>query len=98
LHAAPVISPAELAHIAVQVPGTELVIVADDGPLKRGKGVLHSLCRCPDPVGQFLTVVSSGMFLFGDEAQVCGISVGDHLFGVLGEFGIQHRLDGLEAG
>ena len=29
--AAPVIPPAELAHVAVQVPGTELVIVADDG-------------------------------------------------------------------
>src|SRR5947209_8204547 len=34
LHAAPVVPPAELTHIAVQMPGTELVIVADDGPLE----------------------------------------------------------------
>ena len=79
------------------MPGTELVVIAHDGTLEQGKRVLHRLRRCPDPLGQFLAVVSSGMFLLGDEAQVCGIAIGDHLFSVFCQFGIQHRLDGLEA-
>jgi hypothetical protein len=41
-------------------------------------------------------VISSQVFLFGDEALVSGIAIGDDFLGVLGEFGIQHRLDGLE--
>ena len=90
-------SSANISGTAVKVPGTELVVVSHDGALEQGKRVLYSLSRCPDPFGQLLAVVSSRMFLLGDETQVGGIAIGDHFFGVLCEFGIQHRLDGLEA-
>ena len=30
-----VVSPAELAHVAIQMPGTEFVVVADDGALEQ---------------------------------------------------------------
>jgi hypothetical protein len=37
------------------------------------------------------------MFLLVDEAQAGWIAIGNHLFGLLREFGVQHRLNGLEA-
>jgi hypothetical protein len=35
LQATTIVSPAELSHVAVQMPGTEFVVVADYGPLEQ---------------------------------------------------------------
>ena len=41
---------------------------------------------CPDALRQFLGVISSRVFLCGDQALVSGIAIGDNFLGVLGGF------------
>jgi hypothetical protein len=57
------------------VPGTEFVVVADDGPPEQRKGILHRLRRCPHALSKFLTVISSRVFLSGNKALVTGIAI-----------------------
>jgi len=70
------------------MPGTELVVVADDGALEQRKRVLYRLRRYPDPLRQFLAMISWRVFLAGKQTLVDGIAICDNLFGVHGEFGI----------
>ncbi len=73
------------------------MVVADDGALEQRKRVLYRLRRYPDPLRQFLAMISWRVFLAGKQTLVDGIAICDNLFGVHGEFGIRHRLDGFES-
>jgi len=94
---ATIVSPAELSHVAIQVPGTELVVVSDDGPLEQRERVLHGLSRCPVSFLQLLAMIALGEILFSDEALVGRTSVGEDLFGVLCQPGVQHWFNGFES-
>src|SRR5208283_1208648 len=94
---APIVSPAELSHVAIQMPGTELVVVSDDGLLEQRERVLYGLSRRPVSFLQLLAMIALRELLLSNEAFVGTVAVSDDFFGVVCQPGVQHWFNGFES-